>query len=285
MAAFHIMRTPAGSFAEYALAPQHLVFPIPENISFEEAATIPLAAYTSALALFYELEFPSPWDKAAQSAAKAGTKRPLIVYGASSAIGAFAIKLAKQASIHPIIAIGSKNSKFIMSSLEPDKGDTLIDYMTHKSDEDLVAAIKKAVVNTGVEGGRVFDAFDCVSDERTLSLLGKVLAGAADSYGRKPRVTVVLPGLESGDIDPSVDITTTMVSLPNETAGNKALFGLIWGQAFFWGLVEGWLAPHPYEVAKGGLYGLEDALKGLREGKVRAKKVLVRPGETEGAGA
>jgi NADPH:quinone reductase-like Zn-dependent oxidoreductase len=35
VAAFHEMRTPAGSFAEYALAWQHTTFHIPESTTFE----------------------------------------------------------------------------------------------------------------------------------------------------------------------------------------------------------------------------------------------------------
>lgn len=61
------------------------------------------------------------------------------------------------------------------------------------------------------------------------------------------------------------------------------LFGLVWSQAFSRGLAEGWLTAHPYEVQKSGLAGLESGLKGLKDGTVRAKKILVRPGETEGA--
>ncbi len=36
VAAFHQMRTPHGSFAEYAIAPAHSSFHIPDHISFEE---------------------------------------------------------------------------------------------------------------------------------------------------------------------------------------------------------------------------------------------------------
>ena len=35
VAAFHPMMTPHGAFAEYAVAPQHTVFKIPDTTSFE----------------------------------------------------------------------------------------------------------------------------------------------------------------------------------------------------------------------------------------------------------
>lgn len=35
VAAFHPMMTPGGAYAEYGLAPRHMVFQIPETMSFE----------------------------------------------------------------------------------------------------------------------------------------------------------------------------------------------------------------------------------------------------------
>ena len=51
VAAFHEMMKPHGSFAEYSIAEAHTTFHIPEKTSFEEAATIPLAAMTAAVGL------------------------------------------------------------------------------------------------------------------------------------------------------------------------------------------------------------------------------------------
>ena len=126
VAELHEMMTPHGAFAEYAIAPYYTTFHIPNSTSFEEAATIPLAAYTSVCALFQELEIPEPWSPIAKAAGKNGTKRPLIVYGASTATGAYAIKLAAAANVHPIIAIGSKRSEFVNPFLDASKGDTLV---------------------------------------------------------------------------------------------------------------------------------------------------------------
>ncbi|KAF4463308.1 hypothetical protein FALBO_9871 [Fusarium albosuccineum] len=52
VAAFHQILTPHGSFAEYALAWEKSTFHLPQDITFEEGATIPLAAATAAVALF-----------------------------------------------------------------------------------------------------------------------------------------------------------------------------------------------------------------------------------------
>ncbi|ROT37085.1 putative quinone oxidoreductase [Sodiomyces alkalinus F11] len=280
VAAFHVMLTPAGAFAEYALAPSHTVMHMPASVSFEEAATLPLAAYTAAVALFHQLEFPSPWDAASAARDDDGTPgRPLVVYGASTAIGAYAIKLALRANIHPVIAVGSKNSAFVASMLEAARGDVLVDYTAHATPESLVEAIRAAA---GPDGAR--DVFDAVSEQGTFVTLSRAIAGPPDDRGRKPRVTVVLPGSDYSAADPSVDVVVTSVGLVHKPEEKERLFGAVWGRVFERGLQAGWLEPHPHEVAPGGLNGLEGALKALREGKVRGKKMVVRIGETEGVG-
>ncbi|KAH9209020.1 chaperonin 10-like protein [Leptodontidium sp. 2 PMI_412] len=49
------------------------------------------------------------------------------------------------------------------------------------------------------------------------------------------------------------------------------------------GLAAGWFSGHPYEVAKGGLAGLEGALKDLEAGKISTTKYVLRLAETPGA--
>jgi NADPH:quinone reductase-like Zn-dependent oxidoreductase len=49
VAAFHEMTTPHGAFAEYAIAWEKTTFHLPKQTTFEEAATIPLAAMTASM--------------------------------------------------------------------------------------------------------------------------------------------------------------------------------------------------------------------------------------------
>jgi NADPH:quinone reductase len=80
VASFHEMMTPHGSFAEYAVGWQHTTFKIPNETSFEEAASLPLAAMTSAIGLHLRLGLPMPWRPAKE-------ETPLVVYGGASAVG------------------------------------------------------------------------------------------------------------------------------------------------------------------------------------------------------
>jgi NADPH2:quinone reductase len=166
VAAFHVMQSPHGSFAEYAIAPQYTTFRVPDAVSYEEASTIPLAAYTAALALFHEQQYPSPWD----NAGKESIQSPLIIYGASSAVGAFAIKLAQFARIHPVIAVGSKNSGFLLPFLDFAQGDRLVDYTAYGTSDELAEAIRGAVKEAGIKDGSIYRSVDAVATPQTSKL-------------------------------------------------------------------------------------------------------------------
>lgn len=84
VAAFHVMRAPHGSYAEYAVAPAHTTFALPAHTSFEEAVALPLAAMTAAVGLFVRLGLPEPWTAGAEDGKREAGAGPLIVYGAAS---------------------------------------------------------------------------------------------------------------------------------------------------------------------------------------------------------
>ncbi|KAF4343585.1 NADPH2:quinone reductase [Fusarium beomiforme] len=281
VAAFHEMRTPHGAFAEYAIAPYYTTFHIPDSISYEEAATVPLAAYTSVCALFQELQMPEPWSPLA----KTDIKRPLLIYGASTATGAYGIKLAAAANIHPIIAVGSERSAFVKPFLDESKGDTLIDYTAHKTEDELVRAIQEAFKKSGAPDGRCWKAFDSVSEDSTVRLVTKVIAGPPDSNANKPKMTNIFMKSQVEGSDPSVEIVWSMVGQVHAKDEKDKLLGVTWGAAFTRGLREGWLTAHPYTKGKNGLVSLSEGLKGLKEGKIRGQKFLTVIGETPGATA
>ncbi|KAL4956100.1 chaperonin 10-like protein [Aspergillus filifer] len=138
VAAFYEMYTKGGSYAEYAVAWSHTTFHLPDHTPFEEAATVPLAALTAAVSLYANHRLPFPWRPA-----QAPT--PLVIYGASTAVGAFAIKLACNSNIHPIISVAGKGCGYVESIVDKSKGDIVIDYR-HGLDKT-VSAIKSHLGN------------------------------------------------------------------------------------------------------------------------------------------
>ena len=262
VAAFHRMREPHGSFAEYAVAPAITTFHIPPKITFEEAATIPLAAMTAAVGLFVRLGLPEPWTGGREDGKGGTATGPLLIYGAASAVGAFAIQLAKHANIGPIIAVAGRGIPFVQSLLGT--GDTIVDY--RKGDESVVSEIKSAL-----KGQQLQHTFDAVSEKGSYVNASKAMDGG--------KITLVLPGKEYEEIPPSIEKTLTTVG---DSYSKQTDFGHAWYRLFAKGLQEGWLKPHPTEVVKGGLEGVEQGLNSLKSGKNSGLKYVFRIADTPG---
>jgi NADPH2:quinone reductase len=227
---------------------------------------------TAALGLYQRLELPLPFRPAT-------SEIPLLIYGGSSAVGAFAIKLAKQSNIHPIIAIAGKSSDFVEKLIDRSKGDTIVDY--RKGDDAVVEGIKQAL-----GGEKLLHAYDATAEDPTGMNISKVL-------GENGIVTAVLPNVKVAD---GVDLRQTMVGSVHqpepaptgaafkERALGDAEFGSIFFPLFTRGLAHGWFTPHPYEVVPGGLEGVKTALDNLAAGKASAVKYVLRIADTKDAG-
>lgn len=274
VAAFHEMTKPHGSFAEYAIAWAHTTFHLPKKTSFEEGATIPLAAMTAALGLFQELGLPTPLRPAT-------SKIPLIIYGGSSAVGAFAIKLAQAANIHPLLVVAGRAQDFVGGLIDKSKGDTIIDY--RKGDEAVVTGFKEALKANGFED--VKHAYDAISEKGSFKNILPVLSKSGAT------LRFVLPDEEHKTIPSYVDHKFTSVgsvhSGPTDeqkAAGLKTSnndFGFAYFRLFARGLQEGWFSGHPYEVVPGGLNGVEKGLKDLQNGVNSATKYVFKIEETK----
>ncbi|ETI25926.1 hypothetical protein G647_02703 [Cladophialophora carrionii CBS 160.54] len=267
--AFHEMRTDHGSFAEYAIAPAKTTFHLPKTTSFEEAATIPLAAMTAAVGLYCRLGLPEPWVGGVSQARKDALAGGVVVYGAASAVGAFAVKLLVRSKIHPIIAVAGRGIPFVQGLLDKSKGDVVVDY--RKGDEHVVEALRAAVP----AGQKLMYAFDAVSEKGSYQNVCKVL----DPRGH---ISLVLPGKKYEAIPDSINQTLTTVGSVHGVPDDLSDFGYAWFRLFALGLKEGWFSGHPYEVVPGGLNGVQTGLENLQHGRASAVKYVYRIEETEG---
>ncbi|KAF2263069.1 GroES-like protein [Lojkania enalia] len=258
VASFHEMRTKGGSYAEYALGWQHTTFHLSKNVSFEDAATIPLAAMTAAIGLHIRLGLPSHWTPATEPT-------PLVVYGGASAVGAFAIKLAQKSNIHPIIAVAGHGIPYVETLLERSKGDSIVDY--RNGDDAVVQGLKQALA-----GRKLEYAFDATSEKNSYANICKVLEPTG-------KITLVLPGKNYEGIPETVQQSITSVG---DAHGKQKDFAYAYFRLMARGLDEGWFKPHPAEVVPRGLEGVEMALRNLKEGKASAVKYVFRIAETPG---
>lgn len=111
------MSTGLGAFAEYIAVEEAIVAQVPEALSFEEAATLPIPAGTA-------------W----QSLHTAGEVRPgmkILIQGASGIVGAFAIQFAKALGATVVATASGKNREYVMGL----GADQFIDYQKEKFEE------------------------------------------------------------------------------------------------------------------------------------------------------
>ncbi|KAL5439846.1 hypothetical protein PMIN05_005160 [Paraphaeosphaeria minitans] len=215
---------------------------------------------TAAIGLHVRLGLDAPWVPSSKN-----SETPLVVYGGASAVGAYAIKLAQKANIHPIIAVAGRGIPFVEKLLDPSKGDAIVDY--RKGDDAVVSGIKDAL-----KGKKLHYAFDAVSEHNSYTNIVQVLE-------KDGNITLVLPGKKYEGIPETVHLTVTTVGEAHK--GDKE-FAYIFFRYIARGLDEGWFTPHPAEVVKGGLEGVEKALTDLKEGKASAVKYVFRIADTPG---
>ncbi|EOA86680.1 uncharacterized protein SETTUDRAFT_19195 [Exserohilum turcica Et28A] len=257
VASFHEMMTPGGSFAEYAVGWQHSTFHIPAKVSLEQAATIPLAAMTAAIGLNRRMRLAEPWSPLPD-----GTKTPLVVYGGASAVGAFAIKLARKTNIHPIIAVAGRATSYVESLIDRAKGDTIVDY--RQGDAAVVHGIRDAL-----GGAKLHYAYDAIAEHNSTANIAQVLE--PDGH-----MTVVLPVDNADELGGKFQLSQTMVGTAHS---EDADFAFLAFRYMARGLADAWFTPHPHEVVPGGLEGVETGLKRLREGKASGVKYVFRIGD------
>jgi NADPH:quinone reductase-like Zn-dependent oxidoreductase len=99
-----------GSFAEYASASEHSLAAKPANLSFEQAAAVPMAGLVALQAL--------------RDHGNVGAGHKVLINGASGGIGTFAVQIAKSLGAH-VTAVCSTGNVELMTSIGADR---VIDY-------------------------------------------------------------------------------------------------------------------------------------------------------------
>ncbi|KAL2816077.1 chaperonin 10-like protein [Aspergillus granulosus] len=94
-----------GGYSEYTLADERICFPLPEGVTPEQAATVPLAACTALLALFSKdcLNIPQ----------RSG--ETVLVWGGSSSVGLYAIQIAKYYGLNVVTTCSPRHHDLVRS--------------------------------------------------------------------------------------------------------------------------------------------------------------------------
>ena len=268
VAAYHITGAENGSFAEYAVAPDYTTFHIPHNVSFEEAATVPVAALTAAIALYADMKLPTPFH-VGKSGEQGNNKVPILIYGVTSAVGAFAAQLARLSGLAPIIGIAGRAGDFARTLV-----DHVVDY--RNGEDALVAGVETVLAKDDLDS-KIIHVFDAISENGSLEATLRFIDP------NRGVVSTVLPtnlfarDKENFRYPSGVKATNSAVPLIHETRKD---FGYIWSRYLGRLLADGRLKGHPYEVVPGGLNGVLTGLKKLRDGKASGLKYVYRIKDT-----
>lgn len=121
---------PGGGYAERVAVPREMLVPIPDGMSFEEAASIPEVFFTAYLNLFLEAGL-APGER-------------VLVHAATSGVGIAAIQLAKRQGC-PVVVTGRSAKK--LESLAPFGPDLVID----SSREDVTRRVEETFGKNAVD--------------------------------------------------------------------------------------------------------------------------------------
>jgi NADPH:quinone reductase-like Zn-dependent oxidoreductase len=196
-----------GGFAEYASVPVHVMSLKPANLSFEEAAAVPMAAVTALQGLGHHGEL-QPTQK-------------VLINGASGGVGSFAVQLAKAYGAE-VTAVTSTRNLDLVGSLGADhvvdytttdvvgggrRYDRILDTVGNRSVPDLRGAL--------AEGGKAaVTGFTSVA-----KLLGVSLRGGKDVAQVQAHVTtkdleLLSELIEAGKVRPLIDRRYRFADIP-----------------------------------------------------------------------
>jgi len=148
-----------GGFAEYAVAPLAAIRPLPEKMTYDEAAAFPLVYQTSYFGLAY------------RAALKPGES--VLIHSAAGGVGLAALQIARALGAGLIVATAGSDSK--LELLKEQGADVALNYQN----EDFVEIVKRETGGRGVDviydpvGGEVSErSTKCIAFEGRLLLIG-----------------------------------------------------------------------------------------------------------------
>lgn len=202
-----------GAFAEYVAAPERLLLPKPANLSFEEAAAVPMAAVTALWGL--------------QSHGPLGPGQHVLINGASGGVGTFAVQLARALGAEVTALVSPRN----LEQARALGADCVFDYTTTDLEQtgsryDLILAVngyhpiwayQRALCSGGhyvMAGGAAGQMFEAMLLGPLLSRRGGSQLGILATRLSVDDLAVVRRHIEAGSVRPVIDRTYRLDEIP-----------------------------------------------------------------------
>ncbi|EIN12456.1 GroES-like protein [Punctularia strigosozonata HHB-11173 SS5] len=251
------------TFQQYALLSADLAAKIPENVSVDEAASIPLTLATAFLALYNKkkvgqgggAELTPFWES---STAYAG--QPIVILGGATSVGQFVIQLARLSGFSPIITTASEKHTVFLQSL----GATHVLSRTISADALLTEVAK-------ITSQPVKVVYDAVSLADTQKAAWSLLAPGGQLLLVLPPAEGIVHGTDGKEL---VEVLGN-VNYPGQEETGRELYVRL-SQL----LSDGSIKPNRVQVLPNGLAGIPEGLELLRHDKVSGVKLIARPQET-----
>ncbi|KAI9653485.1 MAG: hypothetical protein M1831_006033 [Alyxoria varia] len=270
----------AGCFAEVARPKGDTAMKVPEGVTDLQACTVGVGIATVAQGMYLSLEAPLPEEAAGLGLRGAGDDvggpkkgDPILVYGGSTATGLWALQFARLSGLEPV------------TTCSPDNFDLVKSYGASAAfsykDSDCGAQIRANTKN------KLRHAFDCITEGSSFQICCDALSSESSETddSKKPQYSGLLPinyeTFPRKDIAARYTMAYSMNGEPKqgkngEEPGDQREFEFLKG---FTGLTEKlWgerkLKSPPELVREGGLEGVLEGLKDLKEGRVRGGKLV-----------
>ncbi|KAE8356046.1 oxidoreductase [Aspergillus coremiiformis] len=261
-------RPMGGAFAEYVMAKGDLQIHVPDFMSFDEAACLGVGMTTVGQNLYQSLDLSRPGDKSPEGGDPEETTS-ILIYGGATATGSLAIQFAKLSGLRVVTTCSEANRAFMYKL----GAESVFDYhdaqVGQRIREDTDDALELVL--------------DTISTPQSAAICAAAISSAGGCYNalldvRCPRA----------DVDTHVSMAYGMVGETYEMGGKEfqadsgnVEFGIAWSKTVEGLLQDRCIVPHPFHVKAGGLAGIPEGLQLLRQGKVRASKLVYQVEETE----
>ncbi|KAG9010810.1 hypothetical protein FRB94_009717 [Tulasnella sp. JGI-2019a] len=236
---------PMLAFKYIKTRPQSVIVIPKDKISYQQAAPFGVALSTAVQALYHGLNLPPPWEPAKETF-------PILIWGGSTAIGIYAIKLAKLSGLSVLTTASPKNHDFLKEL----GADVVFDY----KDPDAPRLIREW------SHGGISAALDTVSDQDSVPLVAQALG---DKGGKI--ITVLPPGPTGRS---NVETSLTWVSTGIDPSHPESFSKM----SDWYRRVPGYVSElniMPIKIWEGGLDAIPEALEYMKAGKVSAQKIVV----------
>lgn len=209
-----------GAFAEHACAQQDALAPKPANLTFEQAAAVPVAALTALQGL--------------RDSGRLETAQKVLINGAAGGVGTFAVQIAKSFGAHVTGVCSTRNVDLVRSTGADraidytredftqgrERYDLMFDAIGNRSLSDLrrVLEARGTYVVVGGPGGRWIGPLAAILKPVLLSPFVSQRLVAGMSKQSKEDLVTLKELIESRKVTPVIDRSYTLSEVPRAIA-------------------------------------------------------------------